>query len=326
MIKNLFRANAAAKKQVGIEWQANGLAVVACRGDICLDKTTHSLKPSIGSAQLLLNEDDQSLSLLAEWVSNNGLEGAPCNLVLSSPDYQLLLVEAPDVPEAEIRDALRWRIKDLISIPVDKAAIDLFMLPADGNRGGKKMAYVVVTALSRVVELVEKIKEAGLTLSSIDIAELALRNVAYLKELEQPEGRGVAIVRLVEGGGTVSLYRKGNMYLSRHFSLPYSGGLLDDIPIDSFILEVQRSLDYYERQMAQPPPSQLYVCGENITEDKITKDIAYGMSVPVKYLDLTAVSVSEEAPDESLLQTCVVAMGGALRTTVASCSDAEGES
>jgi len=50
------------------------------------------------------------------------------------------------------------------------------------------------------------------------------------------------------------------------------------------------------------------------------------MSVPVKYLDLTAVSVSEEAPDESLLQTCVVAMGGALRTTVASCSDAEGES
>lgn len=325
MIRNLFKGNAAAKYQVGIEWQAQGLAVVSCHGNVCPEKAKEGRRPTVDRLKILLNEDNNSLSLLTDWVTESGLENAACNLVLDSSDYQLLLVEAPDVPEEEIRDAVRWRIKDLISIPVDKAAIDLFMLPADGSRGGKKMAYVVVAELSRIVERVDQIKEAGLTLISIDIAELALRNVAYLKELDQPEGRGVAIVRLVEGGGTVSLYRKGNLYLSRHFSLSYSGGLLDDIPIDSFILEVQRSLDYYERQMAQPPPSVLFVCGENITEDKITKDIAYGMSVPVRYLDLTPVADPENLPDDTLMQACVVAIGGALRSAVSDCSEMEVE-
>lgn len=313
MIGQWLKRSSVNKVQVGIALQANGLAVAVCpqNAQLDIDQT-----PRVHQSHLLLDEADDTLGLLTNWVATAGLGKSPCNLVLSSEYYQLLLVEAPDVPEAEVREAVRWRIKDLITIPVEKAAIDIFMLPADGSRGGKKMAYVVVAELAKIIELVAMVKESGLHLVSIDIAELALRNLAYLKELEQPEGRGVAIAHLVEGGGTVSLYRKGNMYLSRHFKIAYNAGLLDDIPIDSFILEVQRSLDYYERQMAQPPPSALYICGENVSEDKLTMDILRGLSVPVKYLNLTQTVAAGEDAEEALLHTCVAALGGALRQTV----------
>jgi len=325
MLKNLLSKLSARKTHVGIECQPNGLAVAVCADKWVQTESVASLRPQILHSDILLDESSISdqATMLTDWVETHGLTGCPCNLVLPSSDYQLLLVEAPDVPEVEMREAVRWRIKDLISIPVAKAAIDVFLLPHDGSRG-KKMAYVVVAELSRLSSLVSLVNQSGLSLESIDIGELALRNLAYLQDLDHPESRGVAIVRLLEGQGSVSLYRKGNMYLSRQFQIKYGAGLLDDIPIDSFILEVQRSLDYYERQMGQPPPTNLYICGDNISEDKITTDILRGLSVPVKYLNFTAsVSVDDENK-EPLLHACAAALGAALRNSVAGNIDSVG--
>jgi len=151
----------------------------------------------------------------------------------------------------------------------------------------------------------------------MDIGELALRNLAYLHEPADGESRGVAIVRLQEGKGVVSLYRNGNLYLSRQFHIQYGGGLLDDIPVDTFNLEVQRSLDYFERQMAQVPPAALYICGENVSEDKIPIDIARGLSVPVHYMDLLGIVTSEDELEPAVFDACVGSLGGSLRNRVA---------
>jgi len=324
MIKQLLAKAGAGKIQVGIEVQSEGLAVVVCRDLLPQTESSDAVggarfSPQISSTSVLLDASSNAdrSAALATWVEKSGLQKAPCTVVLSNADYQLLLVEAPDVPEAEMRDAIRWRIKDLISIPVEKAAVDVFLLPADGARGGKAMAYVVVTELSRVSQLVAILKSSGLKLESIDIGELALRNLAYLFEPVGGESRGVAIVRLQEGRGVVSLFRNGNMYLSRQFQIQYGGGLLDDIPIDTFNLEVQRSLDYFERQMGQIPPSALFVCGENISEDKIPIDIVRGINVPVKYFDVAKLVSSDEGLESNVLHSCIAALGGSLREQVA---------
>lgn len=317
-LKQLMAKASSRKNCVGIELLPEGLAVAVHRPlDNREDETTGLMRPGVAQTRILLRDAEANLAaMLNDWVAAEGLEGSPCNLVLNSSDYQLLLVEAPDVPETELREAVRWRVKDLISMPVEAAAMDVFLLPADGSRGGKKMAYVVVSELDKIKSVAELVNNSGLVLDSIDIGELALRNLAYLKELGNPEGHGVAIVRLLEGNGTVSLYRRGNMYLSRRFKIAYGGGLLDDIPLDSFILEAQRSLDYYERQMGQQPPSVLYLCGENISEDKITLDVARGLSVPVKYLNLESALSAADNVEENLLHVCVAAVGGALRLPV----------
>ncbi|SMF34529.1 MSHA biogenesis protein MshI [Alteromonadaceae bacterium Bs31] len=324
MIKQFLARSANNRPQVGIEIQRQGLAVVVCSAFTQAESgESTSFVPQVSQSSLLLNASSEGdlLSMLRDFVEHGDLQNAACNVILTHADYQLLMVEAPDVPEGELRDAIRWRVKDLISVPVENAAIDVFMLPADGSRGGKKMAYVVAAEAERVKSLIELVKDSGLKLESIDIGEMALRNLAFVKEQGHEEGHGVAIVRLVEGGGSVSLFRKGNMYLSRQFHINYSGGLLDDIPFDSFILEVQRSLDYYERQMGQAPPSVLYICGENISEDKITLDIKRGLNVPVQYLDLEKTVAVLDGIDEAVLHSCVAALGGAMRSSVMKYAD-----
>ncbi len=290
---------------VGLEVMPEGLCLV----------TAGSNRSAVESV-VVLSDDASTLpraQILAEFVSQNQLEGYSCNLVLDQSDYQLLLVDAPDVSSDELKEAIRWRVKDLINLPLDRAAIEVFLLPSDGVRGDKQMVYVVAADLHKIKQLVDMVNDSGLELLSIDIRELALRNLASLKEERDEGGRGVAIARVLEGQGSVSIYRQDNLYLSRQFKVNYKGGLLDELPVDNLVLEIQRSLDYFERQMGQAPPSCLYLCGENISEDKITEDITQGLPIPVKLLKLHDELELDEGIDESLVHLSIGALGAVRR-------------
>lgn len=305
-----FRKLSGNKDTVGIEVFPGGLAVAA--------KTYSDSRPDIRAMTVLTNDaaDTELKEMLARYVADNGLAGAKCNLVLAHGDYQLLLVEAPDVPDADLRDAIRWRIKDLVSMPVENAVVDVFQLPADGVRGSKRMVYVVVAEINRIKSLIEMVRESELELEAIDIGEMALRNLSLLQDNGLADAHGVGFARITEGSGTVSLYRAGNLYLSRQFQLNYNGGLLDELPFDSLILEFQRSLDYYERQMGQTPPGVLYLCGTNVSQDKVTEELSRALSVPLKYLDIENYFQFGDNTEKELSHVCIGALGGALRNRV----------
>src|SRR5687768_6611414 len=54
-----------------------------------------------------------------------GVERYQCLSVLPSTDYQLLLVDAPNVPAPELKAAVRWKLKDMLDYHVDDATIDV---------------------------------------------------------------------------------------------------------------------------------------------------------------------------------------------------------
>lgn len=299
---------------VGLELQSDGMALVVQESPVA-DPSGGRAKARLTAMDFLRYEKGtQNGHLLKNWVADRRLSNAACHVVLGSDTYQILLVEPPDVPDEEVRGAIRWRLKDLISIPVEQAALDVFALPADGVRSNKKMVYVVVCEAKKIKAIADMVSEGGLVLESIDINELALRNlVLQLLPVEQAE-RGIALARIRSGVGSVYIYRTGNLYLGRSFSLNYNGGLLDALPEESLALELQRSLDYYERQMGQAPPAVIYVCGEHVTEDKIGDVLRASLAPRVQWLDpALAVMMTQSDPDEQLSQQCVAAIGAALR-------------
>jgi len=256
---------------------------------------------------------NSNVDTLRDRVGAKDLGKIPCNWVLVNPDYNLLLVESPKVAQEEMREAMRWRIKELINFPVEDAIVDVFPLPSDGTRG-TPMSYVVVTERSQIQEIVNTASSAKLSLNSIDIGELALRNIADHLTID---GRGYCLVRLRQGRGNLTLIKQGQVYLSRQFELPYNGGLLDDLPEEKLVLEVQRSVDYYERQLGQVPPAQLLFCGENISDDKLTNTIRGSLPGKSSCLSLSNFLDGTEQWEESLLHLCIGAIGGALRQGVA---------
>lgn len=231
--------------------------------------------------------------------------------VLEPAAYQLLLVEAPDVPEDELRAAVRWRIKDLIDFHLDDAVIDVFEMPMHSRGGQARMMYTVAARAESVRRQVDLIGDAGLSLEAIDIPELCLRNVA--DRLEEDD-RGVALLYLSDEQGFLVVVRKGVMYLTRHVetgvrTLESANGLRGEL-VAGLALEIRRSLDYFESHYDQKPVSTLSCVG---LEAGDRNDLAIELSVAVDELDLERIVKLECEIDAELQRRCLPAIGAALR-------------
>ena len=306
---NIFSRIGKPKGIVGIEFGQEhvGFAVRKTNGSL---HNVAALRPDSDHPS-----DDDWIALVQQFVTKHSLQKYQCNIVLPASDYQIMLVERPDVPDNELRDAIKWGVKDLINASLDSVVIDLFNLPRDAKNAGKKeMIYVVIADLARVKHFIDLTRDVGLELKNIDIEVLSLRNLTLVKDIQ----RGSAVVRLRPGAGDVSIYRDGNLYLSRHFKLDFSGGLLDDLPEDALALEIQRSFDYVERQMGQSPPGVLFLCGEGLGPEKITETLQRSLPCKAEFLDLSSeLDLTEQDVDPGILQICVAAIGSVFRKEAA---------
>ncbi len=301
---NWFNAKSRQNETLGVEFAAEGVAFAYI-------KRMPTQQPLLVSSEFIpIDKSVDAADVLRARLAKLGLQKIPCNIAMSSGSYQMLLGEAPKVPPEELADALRWRVKDLIQFPIADAVMDAFLLPEDSARGTSRMAYAVVAQRPQVTQLIAQAKSAQLNLQSIDIPELCLRNLA---QACCDTKRGIALVKLGQGGGSLQIIRDGNLYLSRQFALAYNAGLLDDLPGDALVLELQRSLDYFERQMRQTPPSHVYLCGENVTADKLTPEIRNSLAVKIELFTIeTGVQLGENIQEHSL-SLCLLALGAALR-------------
>ncbi len=301
---NWFGAKSRQNEVIGVEFAADGVAFAHI-------KRTATQQPLLNHSEFIPVEAGvNGAELLRGRLAKLGLQKVPCNIVMGGGSYQMLLGEAPKVPQEELAEALRWRVKDLIQFPIADAVLDAFLLPEDSARGTSRMAYAVVAQRNNIVQLIAQSKEAQLNLQAIDIAELALRNLA---QACCDTKRGIALVKLAQGGGSLQIIRDGNVYLSRQFSLAYNAGLLDDLPGDALVLELQRSLDYFERQMRQTPPSHVYLCGENVSADKLTPEIRNSMAVKIELFNVESGMQFGGDVQEHSLPLCLLALGAALR-------------
>lgn len=301
---NWFSAKLRQNETIGVEFAADGVAFAHIR-------RLPTQQPLLVSSEFIpVEKVEDSAEILRGRLTKLGLNKIPCNIAMNSGSYQMLLGEAPKVPPEELAEALRWRVKDLIQFPIADAILDAFLLPEDSARGTSRMAYAVVSQRAQVTQLIAQAKTAQLNLQAIDIPELCLRNVA---QACCDTKRGIALVKLGQGGGALQIIRDANLYLSRQFSLAYNAGLLDDLPGDALVLELQRSLDYFERQMRQTPPSHVYLCGENVTADKLTPEIRNSLAVKIELFNIQAGIQFGESVQEHSLSLCLLALGAALR-------------
>jgi MSHA biogenesis protein MshI len=244
-----------------------------------------------------------------------GLPRLPVSIVLRPADYQLALVEAPEVPPAELRAAMRWRLKDAIDFPVEDAVIDVFDLPAQNRSRQGRMVYAVAARRSAVAGYSAALAAVP-TFDVIDVPELCLRNLASAL----PEARGgVALLHLGETAATVVLIRGTTFYLARQMSLSAAhrsaaggdaGPSLDSAAV---VLELQRSLDYYERHFDQPPITRIAISPGGPHAQVLATDLSRDTGLDVTVLDLNSVLSCTQPLDPAIQEACVMAVGAALR-------------
>ena len=270
-------------------------------------------------------DESKRCEFVKNWVNRHKLKFADSYIVLSQHEYELELIEAPPVEPDEMLEAVRWRLKDLISIPVEEAVIDIFHLPEDAYRGRKKMLYVVAASKDTIENKIKLIKDAGLDLQVIDIEELALRNLSLF--VPGHEQGTVAFLSMKENNGHIHMFCHENMYLTRSIEMGYASFVPQENDqwqieredhgsmVERYILDVQRSLDYYESQVGKGIANKLYVLPSEMDESDIVTHLQAMLTQDVANFDCKDIVPFTEGVEPSLAQQalCLPAIGAVFR-------------
>jgi MSHA biogenesis protein MshI len=303
----LLKKTAVAKGRVGLAFGREhiALAIVREAGE----------RPVLEHCELLPIDPAGGSEAVSAALRGAGLPRLPVSVVLGPEDYQLALVEAPDVPPAELRAAMRWRLKEAIDIPVEDAVIDVFDVPPQSRGAQGRMMYAVAARRSAVDRYAAALTSIP-SFDVVDVPELCLRNLAAALPAA---ARGVALLHLGDTTATCVLVQGRTFYLARQIALrpaalamgsEAAGASLD---AESIVLELQRSLDHYERNFDQPPITQIAISPASARADALAADLGRETGFEVSALDLNA-ALSCASPLEPALQAdCLLAIGAALR-------------
>lgn len=245
------------------------------------------------------------------------LDEARISTLLSGSEYQMMMVDAPNVPVDELKTAIRWKIKDALSYHVDDATIDVLQIPTQKYGGDRPQSLYAIAASNETIrKRIGLFEKAKLELTVIDIPEMAQRNIAALFE---EEARGLAMLAFGDEGGMFTITCDGELFLARRMEITL--GQLQDADenlrrqyLDRVELEVQRSLDYFDRQFHHIPVSRMLIAAPATL--RLDKLLAESLGLPVELLDLAQgldiMGVSELA-DSEYACFALPALGAALR-------------
>jgi len=291
---------------VGVEISPTGIAVAHV-----LQRTNET--PRLLHCQFRESSPTQHHSTLKSLVDELGLNGLPVNLVLHPAAYQMLLVESPDVPAEDLGDAMRWRIKDLIKEPLENVVVDAFALPADAYRGRSQMAYCAAVNKVRLQEWCDLIKQANLKIVSVDVTEMALRNLGLLSGAQN---LNIAVLCLRSSGGLICVQHGADLYMARviEHGIEHAGA-----DFSAATLEIQRSLDYFESQLGKGHINRVLLLPMKRHGADALHALESRLTVQSHALDLRELFDGQPAAqlDEETQASCVAAVGAALRKVAA---------
>jgi MSHA biogenesis protein MshI len=240
-----------------------------------------------------------------------------CVAVLPRADYQVVPMDAPDVPRDEWQQAVRWSLKDSVEFAVERAAVQLLELPSGTGARQRTQLLAVAAPLEPLARLVRAGDEAGAPWTAIDIVETALRNICTL--VAAP-GQVLALLHVGAVGASLVITAQGELLLTRRIALD-----LDQLQaheaadqhaaFDRAGLELQRTMDSFERQFSHLSLARLLVSPTRSTAAFCSRlrELLYVPVAPLELGDALDTRAVPALADADVLSRHLCAIGAALR-------------
>ncbi|MFD2167765.1 type IV pilus biogenesis protein PilM [Thalassotalea euphylliae] len=264
-ITQLF-AKAESGHHIGLAFRQDALAY-------CLLSTDGSVEHQ----QIPITDNEQEPAI-KQLVSQDNLSSQG-HVVLAPTQYQIVQVDKPNVPEEEVLGALKWQIKELVTYPPEDMVLDYFTGPT--LAGGAEKVNVVCASKDNLKSMVQLFEDSDITLKTITTEEFAFASLVPFQEhavlllCQQPNEE---IIILIVKMGRIYFHRRlrGYAQIATKTIEELSFGA-----IDSLSLEIQRSSDYFERQLKQAPIKEIQLILPIKNEQFIATKLAENTNTPV---------------------------------------------
>jgi len=221
--------------------------------------------------------------------------------LFSGPNVIIRYLTLPKMPLGELEEAVRWEAKKQTTQPLEDFVVDFFVMGETQHNEIKRNEIILVMAESTLVKTqMEEFQGSGFTISALDINQLVLlntirhhrpkdlsENLAFIDIGAGHLDIGIAkngilrFTRSVQNGGegiTQAIQRELNVDFQEAERMKRERGLKKNKVeameegedrlyqiikegVDRFVVEVQRSVDYYRAQFRENAIQRLLLMG-----------------------------------------------------------------
>ena len=127
-------------------------------------------------------------------------------------------IQLPDMPENELKNALKWEAEEYIPFRIDEVNLDSVILGKVEGESGKVDVLLVSAKKDLITEHLNIIREIGLTPQIVDVDSFAFLNC--FEQNHSPVATDVvALVNIGAEVTNINIYMNGNSRFSRDISL-----------------------------------------------------------------------------------------------------------
>jgi len=173
----------------------------------------------MGMKEIPPNSDKEDVNTFSEALKNLlkevGLKTKKVSLTVSGSGIHFKRISVPSLPKAELKEAVRWEIKDHLPFPVETAQIDFHILNEYVEDNVKKLDLITVACPKHLVDRTLSIAErAGLQPIHLDVAPFALWNTLSAWDRIKKE-ETVALIDMGAEKTGIYIFKDGILQFSR---------------------------------------------------------------------------------------------------------------
>jgi len=182
-------------------------------------------------------------------------ESCNVSIVLSQEMYHMVQVTKPEVPEEDIATALPWTLGDLVPYESANMVVDYVDYPVKSRTGEQKIDVFASekAPLATLAATLAKQKDKHLT-------HIHTKEVLVAEMAPDDEYARLLIVQEPNSEPFLMIVRSGAIWLARRlrgFVNKFNETTDVSQVSDTLGLEIQRSMDFYESQLKQPPLKEI---------------------------------------------------------------------
>jgi type IV pilus assembly protein PilM len=206
--------------------------------------------------------------------SENGIVENDVFTVISGPMVQVRRFSLPPMPEAELRQAVKWEAQNFATFPTTDAVIDYYLIEKTASQETRKVDVIAVAVeketLKKHISIIEK---AGLRCAGITLPPFALKDVVMTCP-SFAKGELIALLDIEPEKAELSLFKNEILQFIREINL---GGQLHN--------EILSSFTYYREHFLEEKVGRIYLAGEISQPVEMEATLSANLGIPVEIMN-----------------------------------------
>jgi Tfp pilus assembly PilM family ATPase len=221
---------------------------------------------------------------LRDYLTANQLTGLTVAACLDDPTTKIRKIELPKMPETDLKDAVRWKMRDVVEGSIDDYVVRHSLITeADGGKKLTLVGYAVKTEAMN--HLVTNLRQAGLNPDYIEPTAVSLASCIEMVQAGNEEW--VAGIDLGADKSVIVIIGNGRFYFSR---LLTGVKIIPEVIQDptfkqKLAAEIQNSLDTFAVTFHTEEMHKIYLAGGGADIEGLAEHITTNVGIKAEILN-----------------------------------------